>query len=370
MGKICCIFNIPSFYREKIYLEIDKVYDCEWYFEQEDNGINLFDTNKLKKVNILQHEKFVSCFYTMKGLVRMVWKQTDYDKYLMVGTPMCVSLWVLCILLKLFRPSKKIYFWTHGWYGKEGGLDAKMKLWLYRHASGTFVYGDRAKRLLIEQGISEEKLFAIHNSLDYDTQKALRESIHPSDIYKDHFQNNLPTIIFIGRLTKVKKLDMLVDALVCLRNKDEKYNLVFVGDGSESESLKSKVKGLGLDSQVWFYGVCYDEKTNAELIYNADLCVSPGNVGLTAMHSLVFGCPVITHNCFEWQMPEYEAIQAGVTGDFFTMDDTDDLTMVISRWFARKMDSREEVRKACFNEIDSNWNPYYQMDIIKKNLKF
>jgi len=28
------------------------------------------------------------------------------------------------------------------------------------------------------------------------------------------------------------------------------------------------------------------------------------------------------------------------------------------------------VRKACFNEIDSNWNPYYQMDIIKKNLKF
>ena len=108
MGKICCIFNIPSFYREKIYLEIDKVYDCEWYFEQEDNGINLFDTNKLKKVNILQHEKFVSRFYTMKGLVRMVWKQTDYDKYLMVGTPMCVSLWVLCILLKLFRPSKKI----------------------------------------------------------------------------------------------------------------------------------------------------------------------------------------------------------------------------------------------------------------------
>lgn len=56
--------------------------------------------------------------------------------------------------------------------------------------------------------------------------------------------------------------------------------------------------------------------TNAEFIYNADLCVSPGNVGLTAMHSLVFGCPVITHNCFEWQMPEFEAIQPGITGDF------------------------------------------------------
>lgn len=33
------------------------------------------------------------------------------------------------------------------------------------------------------------------------------------------------------------------------------------------------------------------------------------------MHSLVFGYPVITHNSSEWQMPEYEAIQAGLTCD-------------------------------------------------------
>ena len=34
-----------------------------------------------------------------------------------------------------------------------------------------------------------------------------------------HFKTNLPTIIFIGRLTEVKKLDMLVDALENLQNK-------------------------------------------------------------------------------------------------------------------------------------------------------
>ncbi len=88
------------------------------------------------------------------------------------------------------------------------------------------------------------------------------------------------------------------------------------------------------------------------------------------MHALIFGCPVITHNYFEWQMPEYEAIHAGNTGDFFKMDDIDDLIATISKWFAVKSDKREEVRKACFKEIDTNWNPYYQMDIIKKNIKF
>lgn len=67
-----------------------------------------------------------------------------------------------------------------------------------------------AKMLLIEQGIPQEKLFVIHNSLDYDIQKAIRENIKTSSIYNDHFQNSSPTIIFIGRLTKVKKLDMIV----------------------------------------------------------------------------------------------------------------------------------------------------------------
>ena len=53
-----------------------------------------------------------------------------------------------------------------------------------------------------------------------------------------------------------------------------------------------------------------------------------------------------------------------------TETDIDDLIATISKWFAVKSDKREEVRKACFKEIDTNWNPYYQMDIIKKNIKF
>lgn len=170
-------------------------------------------------------------------------------------------------------------------------------------------------------------------------------------------------------MTKVKKLDMIVDALAALRDKGEKYNLVFVGNGEEAEALKAKVKALDMDRQVWFYGACYDEGMNAELVYNADLCVSPGNVGLTAIHCLTFGCPVITHNCFEWQMPEYEAISAGVTGDFFKKDDADDLANKISAWFVEKHDQRENIRQACFKEIDTNWNPYYQIEVIKKHLE-
>lgn len=246
---------------------------------------------------------------------------------------------------------------------------AKLKLWQFKKITGAFIYGDRAKKLLIEQGIPKEKLFVIHNSLDYDTQKLLRKRMVSSDIYMTHFKNDYPNLIFIGRLTKVKKLDMIIDALVMLKKNGENYNMIFVGDGSERENLEKKVTTMCLQDNVWFYGACYDERKNAELVYNADLCVSPGNVGLTAIHALMFGCPVITHNSFEWQMPEYEAIQAGLTGDFFEKDNVEDLSNIISRWFAGRQKLRDEVREACFKEIDTNWNPYYQMDIIKKNLK-
>ena len=194
-------------------------------------------------------------------------------------------------------------------------------------------------------------------------------AISPSSLYADHFGNNNPVIIFIGRLTKVKQLDMIVDAVSNMRKQGEDYNLVFVGDGTEKASLEKLVDGLGLKEQVWFYGACYDEKQNAELIYNADLCVAPGNIGLTAMHSLVFGTPAISHDDFKWQMPEFEAIKVGQTGDFFERNNVQSLAEVIRKWFAEKKDKRDEVRQACYKEIDTNWNPYYQMELIKEVIK-
>ena len=366
--KLCLIYNTAPRYREAIFRAIDAEYDCDWYFGKTKSDIKEMDTSQLKNVTYYHTIGNAEKWYFKWGTLRLLFKK-KYHTYFVIPSTRSITDWIFFWLAFTFFPKKKIYLWTHGWYGKESALEAKMKLWLYRHAEGTFCYGDYACSLLAKQGINTNKLFAIHNSLDYDQQKKLRESISPSNIYSDHFGNSNPVIIFIGRLTKVKQLDMLVDAIAELKEKGERYNLVFVGDGVEGESLKAKVKGLGLTNQVWFYGACYDERTNAELIYNADLCVAPGNVGLTAMHTMVFGTPVISHNDFKWQMPEFEAIKPGVTGDFFERNSVQSLECIISKWFTEKKGKREEVRQACYNEIDTNWNPYYQIDTIKKHIK-
>lgn len=366
--KLCLKYNIPSLYRSAIYRMIDDEYDCDWYFGPTTAGIKEMDTSCLKNVKRYKVIGNVEKFFWNVGMLRLLFKK-EYQTYFFLIENRCITDWIFFWLGFKFFKKKKFYIWTHGWYGKESGRDAKMKLWLYRNVTGTFVYGDRAKKLLVKEGIPDNKLFPIHNSLDYDKQLVLRDSIQPSKVYINHFRNNNPVVVFIGRLTKVKQLDMVVDAVAELKNKDENYNVVFVGDGVERESLKAKVKGLGLTDQVWFYGACYDEKTNAELIYNADLCVAPGNIGLTAIHVLMFGCPAVSHNDFKWQMPEFEAIKPSQTGDFFERNNVQSLARTISKWFSEKKGKREEVRQACYNEIDTNWNPYYQMEIIKKHIK-
>ena len=366
MKKLCCIFNIPSLYREAIYKEIDMHYDCEWYFEKENIDIALFDITQLRNATLLEHKSLCGRFYRMKGLLRAIWKKKDFDAYIMIGTPMCISLWGVCILLNLFRPKKKIYFWTHGWYGKESWIESIIKNLFLKLADELFLYGNHSKRLLHDKGYSEDIMHVIHNSLSYDVQLMLRNNAHSNDIYKSHFGNEYPILIFIGRLTAVKKLDILIDTLSLLKLKGRLYNLVLVGDGAEKENLIRMVNDLNLNSQVWFYGACYDENTNAELIYNADLCVSPGNIGLTAMHVMMFGCPAITHNDFAYQMPEFESIKPYETGNFFVKDSSSSLMEIIEHWFTINGSRREDIRKACFDEIDHYWNPTYQMNIIKQ----
>ncbi len=358
--------NIGSHYRTAIYKLMSKELGCEFCFGDKWEDIKKIDYSKLGGKVTELHNVFFPHGYWQKGMMRML--KEDYDTYIINGEPRCVSSWLFLLTRKLFYRRKRVYFWAHGMLGKESGLKKAIARFRYRLVDGAFIYNERSCRIMAENGIPAEKLHPIYNSLDYDTQLPLRQSISPSTIYKDHFGNENPVMIFIGRLTAVKKLDMVVEAVSLLKGKGEKVNLVFVGNGTERKKLEQQVERLGVQEQVWFYGACYDEHTNAELVYNADLCVSPGNIGLTAIHVMMFGCPAITNDDFNHQMPEFEAIHEGSTGAFFKDGDVNSLAECIGRWFAEHVSDRENVRKACYNEIDVKWNPHVQIEILKNVL--
>ena len=365
--KLCLINNTAAHYRKGIFKLIDSEFECVWYFGEQISDIKTMDLSILKETHYVKNCYIKGHWYWQIGINKLL-KCHNYSTFLLLGEPYNLAEWFFLIRRKLFFPKKRVYMWTHGWYGKESRLRSIVKYLFFRMADGIFVYGNYARNLMIDYGFAPERLFTIHNSLDYNRQIAIRRTLKESNIYKTHFGNNNQTIIFIGRLTKVKRLDLLLSALVLLKESCQYFNLVFVGDGVCEDGLKRQVDKLGLKETVWFYGACYDDVKNAKLIYNADLCVAPGNVGLTAIHVMMFGTPVITHDNYSYQMPEFESIIEGTTGAFFEQDNVQSLADTIKRWCVEHVNQREEVRQACYSEIDSQWTPEFQMNVIRKYL--
>ena len=358
--KLCCIFNYAPLYRFSIYKKIDDKFDAQFYFGNMVSNIEKFDTNLLKKkaksFKIKSIFGRIPCWF---GLLNAAFE--DCDVFLMTGD-FAFSFYPFIILCHL--RGKKVYAWGHGCKSFSGKYC--IFKFLYYMWDGFYTYGEGGRKRLIELGIDEKKIHVIFNSLNEGVNEVENAKL-VSDVYYNHFNNNYPTLLFVGRLTKVKQLDWILKAHKLHLSQGLKYNVIIIGDGECRKDLETYATENNLSETVLFYGKCYDENILNNLIYNSDLCISPGNVGLTALHAMTYGTPVISHDDFETQMPEYEAIVPGVTGDLYKHRSFEDFCEVIRRWLINKPD-RQRTREACYGIINSKFNSNYQIDLLEKTL--
>ncbi|MBL8042376.1 MAG: glycosyltransferase [Nitrospira sp.] len=303
-------------------------------------------------------------FIWQKGLLRLA-MQPETDAIIFLGNANFLSTWCSAGLARLL--GKRVLFWTHGWVRDERGLKRLVRNLFYRLAHGLLLYGNRAKAIGIRNGFPKENLYVIYNSLDYRHQSELREAIERSrlsSIRNQFFKNAAcPVLICTGRLNKLKRIDLLLDAMFLLLDEGLHTSLLLVGEGPEEAALRARALERGLS--VHFFGACYEEERLAELIMSANLTVSPGQVGLTAMHSLAYGVPVVTHDDVHNQMPESEAIVPGKTGDLFRHGDVVDLAEVLKRWIHRPWPDAT-ARQECIAIMERFYNPQYQANIIAR----
>jgi glycosyltransferase involved in cell wall biosynthesis len=365
-AEICCILNLAPLYNAAIYRLMDSELKCDFYIgDRVYLPIKLMDYNELvgfKK--ILKNITLIYKFYWQKDALRLVFK--PYKNYIIIGEPYCISTWLILIFARI--AGKKIFLWTHGWYGNETIIKRMIKKIFFELSTKVLLYGDYAKDLMIKEGFSTKKLIPIYNSMDYQNQCKIRETLSVTSIYRKYFQNNFPVLLYIGRIQRNKKLDLLIEAMSLLSTRGINCNLIIIGEEAEKTNTGKLVDKYKLGKFIWFYGSCYDENTLGELIYNANLCVVPGDVGLTVMHSFVYGTPIVTHDNFSKHGPEFEAIREGITGSFFKEDSLNDLCDKISNWITISVDKRENIRHQCYNIINEKYNPYRQIELLKNIL--
>lgn len=366
MKRLCCFFNYNPIYRLPIYKAMDTEMACDFYF-----GDSVFQP--LKQFPPEELGGFQRKLHTIKtGFKSYKWNEgighllRGYDDYLVTGQIDYLANWLLIGYAKL--TGKHIYCWTHGIKKAESVKPKTRKIYraFYSAMDGIFMYNKASFGLMEELGIGADKMHVIHNSMDTEVQSRLYRTAVETDVYARHFGNAKPTIVYIGRIQAYKKLDMLIEAVSLLNVAEHRVNLAIVGAPTDDFSLEDKIARCGQQEHVWLYGPCFDESINAELLYNACACVCPASVGLTAIHSLSYGTPVITNDSLDTQGPEFEAIKESETGSFYKANDVRSLAEAIAPWICKSPEERQHTRDAARKEIEEQWSVGYQMNVLRK----
>ena len=330
----------------------EKAYNFHFYYSNQNlKGIKAVDDIKNEKLHIIKNYFFLGRVIWQKGVIIEIIKKRP-DKIILLGEMNVISNWLIAIISKYLKI--EVIFWGHGLYGNEKLFKKFLRITFLRLADKHLLYGERARGIMIKNGFDPLKLFVIYNSLDFEKQNKHFKKLE-NKLFKEEKENL--KLIFIGRLTKNKKLDILIKAIKMAKKPIE---LKIIGEGQEKKNLIELVKKYNLQN-IYFLGEIFDEEVISEKIYYSDLCVSPGNIGLTAIHSLTYGTPVLTHDDFNFQMPEVEASEENLSGIFFRINNTNDLSEKLNT-FKKSNFNKSKVREI----ILTKYNPNYQKTIFDK----
>lgn len=366
--KVAVIYHYFAHYREPIFRELVNNSRHHYEFLAGNNNFNSgiklikeLPDNRLKVIKGILLGPFLFQFGAVKAALG-----SRYDTLILLGNSKWPTMWLAAILGKL--RGKHIIFWSHGWLTKESGFKGWFRNTFYKRGHALMVYGHRAKCVGIESGFNPNFIHVIYNSLDCDKQDQARAQIKPEDrvqtrqrLFGDDASN--PILVNVTRLHHYKKMDMLIRAAHKLNEQGSPTNVLIIGEGPHKPELEALAQELNVNAV--FTGALYDELEIGQMLNASDLAVMPGPVGLLVMHALAYGVPVISNNDFDTQMPEFEAINAGVSGDFFDSDNLDSLVDTIKR----SLDCQPPFEQRCKQTretIERFYNPISERKLIDR----
>ncbi|WP_410208628.1 glycosyltransferase [Fusobacterium sp.] len=134
----------------------------------------------------------------------------------------------------------------------------------------------------------KNKSKALYNSFDIDN---LRKKAELEEVKENNY------LISLGRLSKEKGFDILIDAMKLLRDEGFDEKLYIIGEGEERKNLENKINKYKLQNNIFLLGF----KSNPyPILKNAKMCIlSSLGEGLPTVliEALSCECPIVSTNC-------------------------------------------------------------------------
>lgn len=208
------------------------------------------------------------------------------DSILILGNLRSVHSILLFIYSKVFTNSN-VLWWGHVKVGYQFFIIRFIRNLFYRFSDFIVLYSDRDYEILIrELPHLDGKIIILNNGLD---QSLIDRYRQPYD-----FRIRGKNILFMGRNTIKSEFRLLYASF---KDLPSSYTLHVIGvDQDEMD--------LDFLPNVKFYGEIYDEERISYIVNKCAVFVYPGSVGLSLIHALSYGIPILVYSDINYHMPE------------------------------------------------------------------
>jgi glycosyltransferase involved in cell wall biosynthesis len=185
---------------------------------------------------------------------------------------------------------------AHHFFGAAAFLSATPPVaaltWLLERTVGmayreveTIAVSESTAEELTQRGLPNERIAVVHNGVDERLLATVPLGIRDPE----------PTVLYLGRLERYKRVDLLVRAMARIRDAGDPGQLLIAGDGRHGSSLRRLVRRLGLAGRVHFAGRV-SEATKRSLMERAwihAITSTKEGWGISVIEAAACGTPTI-----------------------------------------------------------------------------
>lgn len=270
-------------------------------------------------------------------LIRNHIRDHHYD---LVHVHLFPAMYWVAILKALHRFPLKLVFTEHNTDNRRVNslFFRRIDRFIYRQYDAITAITPAVKQMLVEKvGVPEEKVQVIYNGIDLSRFEVKSDILTREPLPRQ----KAITIIQVSRFSEQKDQDTLIRALLLL---DNKYRVIFAGDGPRRSICEEMTVKLGLDDRVQFLGVRSDVP---DLLAQSDIVVQSSRwegFGLAAIEGMAAGKPVIVSD-----VPGLSDLVNGY-GLIFRSGDEQDLANKVKLLEDQKV--RDEIVEKCLRRAE------------------
>ena len=169
------------------------------------------------------------------------------------------------------------------------GIERWKALYAFNRSAFVLPVSENQREALLSFGV-RTPMVVVPNPVDVSFFSQLKKAPHKSNL-----ENRKKKLLFVGLLTSIKGLDLLLSALSLVRGVRTDWHLDIVGDGPERENLQAQSRALGLEAFITFHGAKSQEDV-ARFMRNADAFILPSRwetLPCVVIEALSSGVPVL-----------------------------------------------------------------------------